>query len=471
MSSKKNRKSIVSLWRLTAALIFLFDPNIGLVELLPDFIGYLLLCSALTGVSFIDDRIAEALTLLRRMVLITLGRFLALFVTYGVVPYSDRSTMVLLLSFVFGIAELCTVIPAILKLSEGVLYLAERHGGEAVYYVPPRRKGGRERRNITQRLASTAITFAVIKALCGTLPELASLSGQGYDESHWDDFLGLFRTVGVAVSLTFGIIFLCCGIKYIMRLRTDGDHGARLWSVYDAVMAEHPDHLARRAVLSSFVYFGVGAALAVDFGLDGLSTAGGGVLGSVNIIPDALVALCFLLGLLTIRKHITNWKLPAAIAVIYLFVTCGYAVLQYYFAANYYIEAISIDPETNSFYMLVCAGAICCSVLFVALLVAFMRQTVNEIIQLHTGFSMTTHDTYDPREKLKELHHELTMRTVPVICVGVVAAVLEALSVCLVATVDFLWIFAFIVDIIYAVMFIRLLGEIRTQIDYKYMLS
>lgn len=472
MQTNNGRKSIVSWWQLTAALVFLFNPNIGLVDFLPDFIGYLLLCSSLKHVAFIDEHIAEGRALMRRMVLITLGRFVALFVTFGLIPYSDRSTSMLLLSFVFDLAELCTVIPALLKLSDGMLYLAERYGGEMAYFVPQRRHSARQKKkNITQRLLSTTITFAVAKALCGTAPELSSLSGQGYDESNWADFLGMFRVLGFTVALLFGIIFLCRGIRYIRKLRNDNCFYDGLWTAYDATMAEHPDYLAQRAVLSSFVYFGVGAALAADFGLEGLSTAGGGTLGSINIIPDVLSAICFIVGLLMLRKYIAKWNITAIIATAYAIVTSIYMVLQYHFSSHYYTEAIGIDPATNSFYMIICAVSICCSILFVAMLVCFMRLTMNEIINTHTGFSLTSHDTYDPREKLKELHRELSARTVPVVCVGIAAAAMEALSVCLIETAGFLWIFALVLDIVYAVLFIRLLGEIKSQMDYKYMLS
>lgn len=468
MQNTKHKKSIVGWWQLSVALVFLFNPNVGLVDFLPDFIGYMLLCRALSRLSLIDDRIDDAHRLLRRMVYITVARFSALFVTFGFVPYSDRATMMLLLSFVFDVMELYTVIPALLKLSDGILYLSERHGGEAAYYIPAKR---RSRKNITQKMTTTAIVFAVAKALCGTLPELSTLSGQGYDQSNWYEYLGMFRVLGFAVALVFGVVFLCCGLRYVGRLRAEKDYYAGLWNVYDGVMASHPDYLARRAVLLSFMYFGVGAALAVDFGLDGLSSAGGGTLGSVNIIPDVLAAILILAGLLTIKKYITKCKIPAVLASIYFFVTAAYMALQYCFAAHYYVEAVGIDPDTTSFYTLLCIVAIVCAATYIVLLIVLMRLTIAEIIRSHTGFSMTSRDTYDPTERIGQLHRELMLKTIPVICVGVIAAVLEAVSVCLVSVVDFLWIFAFVADIVYAVLFVKLLGEIKTQIDYKYMLS
>ncbi len=467
------KKGIVSWWRITLALMFLFNPNVGLVDFLPDFIGYLLLCSALAGLSFIDDRMAEARTLLRRAALITLGRFAALFVTFGLIPYSDRSTMMLLMSFVFDIAELCTVIPAILKLSEGIMYVSERHDGEVAYLTPSRKRGRNagNAKNITQRMSSTAVTFAVAKAVCGTLPELSVLSGQGYDQSRWYEYIGMFRVLGFAVALVFGIVFLCRGVRYFGRLRAEKDFYERLGDVYAGVLAEHPDYIARRAVLSSFVYFSLGAAFAVDFGLDGLSSANGGTLGSINVIPDVLSAVCILAGLLVIKKYITNWKIPLVFASAYAVVTAGYMVLQYHFASVYYVEAVGIDPKTTSFYMFLCAGAIACTVLFAATIVSLMRLAMCEIIRSHTGFSITSRDSHDPGERVHQLHRELSMRTIPIICVGILASVLEAVSVCLVGVVGFIWIFAFAADVVYAVMFIKLLGEMRTQIDYKYMLS
>lgn len=480
------KKGIVGWWRLTLSLVFLFNPNVGLVDLLPDFIGYLLLCDALAGLSFIDDRISEARTLLRRAALITLGRFAALFITFGLIPYSDRSTMMLLLSFVFDIAELCTVIPAIFKLSEGILYISGRHDGEAAYLTPPRkrRKNASNAKNITQRMCSTAVTFAVVKAICGTIPELSALSGQGYDEGHWYEYIGMFRVLGFAVALVFGIVFLCRGVRYFGRLRAEKDLYERLDRVYADVIAEHPDYLARRAVLSSFVYFSLGAVFAIDFGLDGLSSANGGTLGSINVIPDVLSAVCILAGVLVIKKYITNRKITLIFVSAYAVVTAAYMALQYHFASVYYVEAVGIDPETTSFYMFLCAGAIACTVLFAVMIVLLMRLTVCEIIRSHTGFSITSRDSNDPGERVRQLHRELSLRTIPIIVVGIFASMLEAASVCLVGVasvitlpvvvvylVECAWILALVVDVVYAVMFIKLLGELRTQIDYKYMLS
>ena len=65
MQNTKHKKSIVGWWQLSAALVFLFNPNVGLVDFLPDFIGYMLLCRALSRLSLIDDRMDDAHRLLR----------------------------------------------------------------------------------------------------------------------------------------------------------------------------------------------------------------------------------------------------------------------------------------------------------------------------------------------------------------------------------------------------------------------
>ena len=41
------------------AFLFLFEPAYALIDPLPDFIGYLILCTALSNLSFINHRIAE----------------------------------------------------------------------------------------------------------------------------------------------------------------------------------------------------------------------------------------------------------------------------------------------------------------------------------------------------------------------------------------------------------------------------
>lgn len=455
----KQNKNLISWGRIVVALIFLFNPNIGLVDILPDVIGYLLLCTALAKISMIDERIGDVHALLVRLFYITLVRFACLFVTFSVIPFADRATALLLFSFSFDVLELITLVPALVKLFDGILYLSDRHDGEAAYA-----RVGRSNKTITERTRNTAIVFVFAKAFFGTLPEFATLSShEGWNESSWGrmyQYIGLFRMVGIIFSLAFGIVFLIRTLKYVSALKKDKQLEDRLVDIYNNDVASKTDLLARRAIKNSFGYFSIAAVLMLDFNLDGF-----------NVLPDVLVALCILGGLWNIRKYITNHKIAFASATVFGIAALIQTVFEYIFASKYFVEAIDVDPETYSFYIGVCLTGLATAVMFVITVTVLMKCTIAEIIDKHTGFSMTSNDTYDPSSKIKQLHKDLKRRLIILISLAIASAILSVLSKVLVTSVGFLWILTLIVDVIYAVYTFKILSEIKEQIDYKYMLS
>ena len=206
--------------------------------------------------------------------------------------------------------------------------------------------------------------------------------------------------------------------------------------------------------------FWAAAVLTVDFSLDGY-----------NIIPDILSAVCLVAGLLIIKKYIKNWKFATLSAVMYGVISLASIVLEYIFASKYYIYAIDIDPETYNFFIIVCAGCALSAVLFVVSIITLTKFILHDTIDKYTGFSMTTNDTYNPSEKVKRLHTELKRRTLILIALAALSAIISVAVKLLIVAVGFLWMVSIVVDVVYAVFTFKVLNEIRDQIEYKYMLS
>ncbi len=453
------QKNIILWGRIITAIIFFCNPNIGIVDILPDFIGYILLVTALSKVAAIDDRIGEAQALFTRLIYITALRFASLFVVFGVIPLSDQNMSLLLFAFVFDVLELLTLLPAVAKLFDGIFYLSDRHDGEAAYI----KKGRFNSKTITEKSKTTIIVFAFAKAFFGTLPEFSSLSGQGWDESIWGQlhlFTGLFRVFGIIISLVFGVVFLTKLLKYVIVLKKDITLWDNLQAVYYETVSSRTDYIARRSAIIAFGYFGAAAFFTLDFNLDGY-----------NIIPDALTALCVIAGLITIRKHITKWKLTAVMSGCFGILSLVQTVLEYTFASEFIIEEIDITPEAYDFYAVLCVVAAVSAVFFVATVVSLTRGPLKEIIHKYTGFSVTNHDTYNPAEKIKLLHEELTRKLSVLIVISACSALISVAGKLLVTKVGFLWILGCIIDVVYIILTIKFLAEIKTQIDYKYMLS
>ena len=84
---------------------------------------------------------------------------------------------------------------------------------------------------------------------------------------------------------------------------------------------------------------------------------------------------------------------------------------------------------------------------------------------------MTNHDTYNPAEKIKRLHEELIRKLSALVILSSCSAIMSVMSKVLVTKAGFLWMISFAIDVVYIILTVKFLAEIKTQIDYKYMLS
>ena len=262
------------------------------------------------------------------------------------------------------------------------------------------------------------------------------------------------------MNILFGVIFLIKLVKYILTLKKDSLLCDNLRIIYDEAISSRPDYLARRSAVVAFGCFGVAAFFMLDFNLDGY-----------NVIPDVLAALCIIVGLLTIKKHITKWKLTVVLSGVFAVSSLTQMVLECVFASKFIIEAVDIDPETYDFYVMICIATAVASIISVVVVWSLVRGPLAEIIHKYTGFSVTDHDTYDPAEKIKRLHEELTRKLSSLIILSSFSAIVSVMSKVLATKVGFLWMIGFAVDIVYIILVVKFLAEIKTQIDYKYMLS
>ena len=115
----KNKTKPIRLWLLCLSFLFLFNPNLIVVDILPDFVGYLLLCAALIRLSDLNGTIEEALNGFKKMIFIDGAKWLAIFWIFGISEVDEQTSSMLLWSTVFCILELIFAIPAFSKLFSG----------------------------------------------------------------------------------------------------------------------------------------------------------------------------------------------------------------------------------------------------------------------------------------------------------------------------------------------------------------
>ncbi len=143
--------------RFVVGLVFLANPVINLFDVLPDFVGWLLIFSALTEIAFLDERLETA----RRMTLYGAGisavRLVLMFFYFDM----DASWVLSCVSL-FGAAELFAAIYFAVAFFGGITYMAQRCESENVL-------GG------VDNAKQLWILFWIARVAATILPETAAL--------------------------------------------------------------------------------------------------------------------------------------------------------------------------------------------------------------------------------------------------------------------------------------------------------
>ena len=263
-----------------AAAVFLFNPNLNILDVLPDCLGYLFLIYGLADCDFLVPHFEDAKKKFTYLVWLTLSKIPMYFVvsasTHG---DSDLGVMFTLISLVYGILELLLVIPAFKSFFEGMEFLAERHG--AFSLAGKRMEDAR---------AFTLIAV-IAKPILAFLPELVFLTNQdpliGSGAVDWVRFRPHFFVLAAFVMLIIGILFLVFFCRYVCVAKKDDALSSIFAELTDAHSAPILGEQAARSVHRAMFFFSVGAFCCIDITLDRLS-----------YLPDALGALAFLVAAL-----------------------------------------------------------------------------------------------------------------------------------------------------------------------------
>ncbi len=290
---------------LIAGACFLFDPYIGIFDLLPDAVGYLFIALGLYRLSDLDDRLGEASRAAMKMSLLGVARYLCLFLTFGLISSTERPVFILLVAFVLGVISLIWELPLWRNLGGGLLYLGSRSDATALF--DRTRRGDRlHEHTLCERYIHFTVFYFVLRQVLAVIPELTVLTHEsggadGYGQSLYE-YIGLARMIGMAASLIVGVIWLCKTVGFVRKLKSDKPFFASLHSRYATEIAPRHDLFAMRAVKASLVALSAAAILSLDIFIEG-----------VSVLPDFLAAVALLLSILFLRRYTEGKILPAVV--------------------------------------------------------------------------------------------------------------------------------------------------------------
>lgn len=308
--SGKIRKNI-GFSLLPFSFIFLFEPSYALLDPLPDFIGYIILCFALINLADINPAIMDALKGFSRAAVLSVIRLASYIVLTFAFEGQEQTVTELLLIFVFALFDAVILIPAYKNLFNGLLNLGIHHDGSAVYYC--KKSGGMNR---SEKMYLFSCVFVITKNLLWALPEFTSLAGNDTYE-----FIGILRLFAMTVVVPISIAWLVNIIVYFVKVRKDDQFIKNLLEVYVQKSEASPSFFDMRTSTVGILVLTVAFALSIDMLFD-----------NFNATPDFLMYLLLICGALILRKYSKRWLLLTICSSLGIVtgVTCFISSLYFY---------------------------------------------------------------------------------------------------------------------------------------------
>lgn len=355
-----------------AGMIFLFNPHINIIDVLPDVIGYLLILHGLSKISDLERNLLSAREKFLKLAWLSAAKLSCLLI----LPIFDE-TLYLVFTLCFGLLELIWMIPAFVDMFHGISFLESRYTKHRTRYAPGeairfggvadktdfeegrvffevygktrensdypadeeivRMSGGdfticaaysgfisRDEKKTPYYYESLeariiSILFIIARAVCAVVPEITALFGTGDSYVHsnqTNDYAGLRYLLEAGfgiVALVVGVFWLVRMIRYFRIFMNDSQFLSVLSEKYNEEILPNKALWVKRKTLSFCLFSTIALALTICMRLSfGNITAGDGrllfTMDAVYLIPEFLFGIMMILAFSRIREDYPAWK-------------------------------------------------------------------------------------------------------------------------------------------------------------------
>ena len=398
--------------RLLLALVFLFNPPLSLIDILPDFVGYLLLMSAIRNASAAFPHFDEARRGFERMFWISLIKLPALLLMLSVIKInSGERAIITVFSLGFALVEVIFAISAFRAFGQALSHLGEREG------LMPVLTAGRHAKGLDGVLHLTTVLLSA-KAVCSFVPELTlisvfetlgSVDASAINPAKYYPYLVLlFQLIGLAL----GAVWLYYAFTYFKDLK-NSEVLREFAREKELLFAERfEEHAKARAERLTFLLLTLALVFALDITFD-----------ARNYLPDVLSAAVFVGFFLTLRKKSRFSLYGALVSVAYGASSVCVSKLTAKFLSSYTYTDVSRRPEAASAYLPIEILGVIEAVLLTALLVLLFF-ALRDFIRKNVG----AHFDEKNEKMAKALQKEYTVKAIILSVLGFLSAVFFALE-------------------------------------------
>ena len=458
-------KKNLGLGYLIVAAFLLFNPNIVIIDFIPDFIGYIFMIMGLSQLADLNHHMEEAVRLFKRMFIVSLAQFLSIFFVFGVLPSREISSALMLICFAFGAFELILLIPAFKALFEGFIYLGSRHESVAIFKRRSKVKvGKKERLGFTATAKATIMTmvFIIAKPVLTFAPEILELFDANVNPNlpvNFYKYVGSFRLMSWVFLLPLGVAWLVVFVRYICSIIKDKAFINELSQKYTDEISPKTFLFIQRYIKLAFVFLAVALAFNIDFYVD-----------YASVLPDFISPIILMIMLFVVRKF---GKAPFKcyiFAVGYMVTSLTTYILNIHFYSNHTLSMTFLYPDAYNAFLTLAIFKSVDSVLFVCMILSLLP-ILSKIIMENTGFMPIGTANYNAEDKIKYIHDMLQKKLTVITVLTILAGISSICYVIFLRSFVYIWLIEFVVYIVLTVYFVHTLNSIREEMEYKYMLS
>ncbi len=416
------------------AILFLFNPNINIIDILPDCIAYLLLIKLIGNSANIIPYMQECKEALSKLAIISLVKIPAMLVMFANV-YSGKD-IIPLFTFIFSALELIFLYSAISNGISGLCYLGER--SENGILIKPFTIGAKKIKvNGTKKICEKKIDieeikkitciFVTVKAVLCVIPELCLLTfSNSALKRNALSIYPLLLIICILSVLLFGIVWLITSRKYIKYIAKNASLAGDIKALAGTERLDEIESKGRvKKYYTALTLLAVSSLFTFDLTFKNF--------GNINILPHFIYGIILLFAVypLTSNKRMRMYSTISTSAYIFT------SVLTYIFTVRFfdkydYRDLYSNNSAITAYYPIKIFGVIE-TLSLIIMIISFMK-IFTEFIKNNTYLS--------PDDKRysnvdKDGHKALNIKAICIFSAVILINILKCIEIFLKSKVDF----------------------------------
>lgn len=426
------KEGAIKPWQLMLCLVFLFNPNVNVIDILPDFVAYFALARILERAADSAPYFEETRKACVKLAWLSLAKLPAFLLIVFIRSHNTLDNDVYaMMSTIFAVLEITLLIILIKNLFSALFYLGERGGAVSLIAPFPARRAGRTVR--PEALRSYTVAFAVCKCVLYALPDYFLLSRTTDSGVLVTAPLSRYYPVAIIVSfaavLVLGAVWLALCKKYIAAVLGEGKFAAALGALARAG-SEKEYELKRKRRSIRFALRLLAVATVFSFPLALTET------NEINVFPEFIYGALLLLALFKLGEHTSSSAKPVLFSggAFVLSSLLRFAFSVRFHASYTYYDMLTSKAATSAYLPVMILSVPELLAFFVFLF--FALRTLHAFIAENTGLSPTS-ENYNRTER--DYHASLKMRANVLTGLAALAALLKCVNVFLNSNVELIY--------------------------------